>query len=394
MSKSYNTTAVFVAGCIGMCFFGISMITLGSILPTLTEQYGIADDLATNLSMSLPIGMLIGSLIFGPIVDRFGHKMLLICGSVLVTAALLAIAFVFEGTFANPYVVLLAACFVIGLGGGILNGETNALVTDIYDDSRRSSRLSLLGMFYGLGAITIPMLLRTLQHSFGYFEILSGFCIVLAIGIVYCTSVKFPEPKQAQGFPLLKAAKILTSPILLLMSFVLFFQSGLEGITNNWSSTYLVGMGHDTAFGQDALIAMMVGLTSARFAQTFLFRVVKADVVLLCSLGLVASCYAILTMVSGSIAPLVAMFGIGFGLAATFPVTLDKLGREFPDLTGTAFSVALVISLLGQTILNNVTGRVNASVGVAPMPYIAIGGAVLMIILFTIYKLKFNNSKH
>ena len=43
---------------------------------------------------------------------------------------------------------LPVAIVAIGLGGGVLNGETNALVTELYDGARRASRLSLLGMFY------------------------------------------------------------------------------------------------------------------------------------------------------------------------------------------------------------------------------------------------------
>ena len=77
--RPFNTTAVFIAACIGMCFFGISMITLGSVLPWLSGRFELSSGETTGLVTSLPVGIMAGSLIFGPIVDRFGHKIFLMC---------------------------------------------------------------------------------------------------------------------------------------------------------------------------------------------------------------------------------------------------------------------------------------------------------------------------
>ena len=51
--SSYNKNLVFTAACIGMCFFGISMITLGSVLPSLTTKLGLDNLQATALVLSL-----------------------------------------------------------------------------------------------------------------------------------------------------------------------------------------------------------------------------------------------------------------------------------------------------------------------------------------------------
>ena len=52
--SSYNKNLVFTAACIGMCFFGISMITLGSVLPSLTTKLGLDNLQATALVTFLP----------------------------------------------------------------------------------------------------------------------------------------------------------------------------------------------------------------------------------------------------------------------------------------------------------------------------------------------------
>ena len=138
MSNSYHKNLVFTAACIGMCFFGVSMITLGAVLPSLIAKLNLSGLQTTSLVTFLPLGMLAGSLIFGPIVDRFGHKALLVPSCIIVLLGMEGLAF-FES------VPLLQASIVgIGLGGGILNGETNALVSDISGESEKGSRLSFL----------------------------------------------------------------------------------------------------------------------------------------------------------------------------------------------------------------------------------------------------------
>lgn len=222
MSNSYHKNLVFTAACIGMCFFGVSMITLGAVLPSLIAKLNLSELQTTSLVTFLPLGMLAGSLIFGPIVDRFGHKALLVPSCIIVLLGMEGLAF-FES------VPLLQASIVgIGLGGGILNGETNALVSDISGESEKGSRLSFLGMFYGLGALGIPMLLGSLSKHYSFETILLGIGVVMLAGIIFCIPVRFPAPKQAQGFPVKEGLGLLKESSLLLLSFILFSKAALR----------------------------------------------------------------------------------------------------------------------------------------------------------------------
>lgn len=377
--KRYNTTAVFVAACIGMCFFGVSMIALGATLPILQETLSLTGADMLRLTILLPLGMLAGSIVFGPVVDRFGHKFMLVGNCILVLAGVAGVA------VAGGMPLLQLSIIAIGFGGGVLNGETNALVADIYDGNKRNSRLSFLGVFYGLGALTIPLLLSTLEQTFSYSEILLGLAVIMAIGIAACLPMRFPDPKQPQGFPLKDAAKVITSPVMLLLAFVLFFQSGTEGITNNWTTSFLAGQGYNNTDAQLALSAMMIGLTAARLLQGFLFSRLDATRVLYISLGIAAAGYATLLGAPATMTMLGAMVLVGAGLAATFPVVLGVLGDRFAALSGTAFSVALVVALCGQTVMNYVTGIVDENGALGTFPWIAIGCVAAMAILYAVY---------
>lgn len=376
---TYNTTAVFIAGCIGMCFFGISMIALGAVLPALGLKFGLSGQQITGLVTSLPVGILGGSLVFGPIVDRFGHKILLICSCALVLLGVLGVA-------ATTRVDVLTSCiFAIGFGGGILNGETNALVTDIYEGTKRTSRLSLLGVFYGVGALTLPVLLARLQAKYSYETVFIGLGAIMLLGVIYCMTVRFPAPKQPEGFSIKDVAAIITSPVLLLLSFVLFFQSGIESITNNWTTSYLISAGEEESTALTALTAMLIGLTAARVAQTALFSYIAPMKVLVCSLLITAIGYAMLLQPSGAWMIWLAMALVGAGLASTFPVIFGILGDRFARLSGTAFSISLVIALCGQTTLNFTTGQLAVFGKIGAFPLLVIGSIAAMLVLLGVY---------
>ena len=378
MNNGYHKNLVFTAACIGMCFFGVSMITLGSVLPSLVTKLGLSGLQTTSLVTFLPLGMLIGSLIFGPIVDRFGHKALLVPSCIIVLSGL-------EGLIFFESIPLLQLSIVgIGLGGGILNGETNALVSDISGESEKGSRLSFLGMFYGLGALGIPSLLGVLSEHYSFETILQGIGIIMLAGILFCIPVRFHAPKQAQGFPVKEGLGLLKESSLLLLSSILFFQSGIEGVCNNWSTSYF-GQATDIPANQAliALTCMVVGLTAARMLQIVIFKKIKPATVLPYSLILTAIGFGLLTASPGFIRAATGMILVGMGLSSTYPVILSILGTRYPALSGTAFSIALAIALVGQAAMNGLMGMVSVYAGgIVFYPYMMIGSLIIMLILF------------
>src|SRR4030043_779209 len=167
----YNRRVVFWSACLGMLLFGIALISLGSITPDLKEKLSLDDFAAGTLFSILPLGILTGSLLFGPVADKYGYKILIFLSCILLSAG-------FEGiAFTESSGLLKAAIFLIGLAGGAINGATNALVSDI-SDYDKTANISLLGVFFGIGALGMPLILGILGESFRFEK------IVAAVGIL------------------------------------------------------------------------------------------------------------------------------------------------------------------------------------------------------------------
>ncbi len=374
----YKKSLVFSAACLGMLLFGIVLISLGSILPAVTAKFSIDKITAGSLAALLPFGILAGSLVFGPIVDRYGYKNLLIICSFLVLLGLQGIA------YSESFFLLQASIFLIGFGGGVINGGTNALVADITTEGK-GANLSLLGVFFGIGALGMPAILAALSQSFSYDAIISWIGWAVIIPIAFFMIINFPVPKQPQGMPIKQSAGLLKEPILLLLGFVLFFESGMEGIVNNWTTTYLINT-IDTN-PEDALYALsyfVVGMTAARLLLGAILKKVSAAKVLYSCLTL-AFIGTIVLMISSSYSAAVAgLILLGAGFAAGFPVILGYLAEIYANLSGTAFSIALVIALIGNMSINYLVGIISHNYGIEHLTTILLISLVLMITLLRI----------
>lgn len=353
---------VFAAACIGMLFFGVALLSMGSLLPAIASRFQL-DSLASGALVSiLPFGVLAGSVVFGPVVDRFGYKLLLVVSALVMIAGLETLA------FAPSVGVLRLGMLAIGFGGGILNGVTNALVADV-SAGERGAKLSLLGVFFGLGALGMPLLLGALE-GVTYSVVLSRIGAALLLPVVYFGVIAFPVPKQAQGFPLAQGMGLLRDGGLLLLAATLALQSGLEGVVNNWTTTYLEsarGLGSSQALF--ALSAFVAGMVVARLALAQVLRRMAGARVLYVSMEL--SAIGIGVVVAAGASAGLAAFGfaiLGVGLAAGFPLLLGYVADLYPAITGTAFSVVLVIALLGNMAINYLVGVLSEVAGPGYLP--------------------------
>lgn len=374
-NKKYSNNLLFVAASLGMLLFGIVLISLGSILPHLRDLFKLSDLATGSLLSLLPLGILIGSLVFGPVVDRYGFKILLLVSGLLIFLGLEGIAL--TGNLA----ILRISILFIGVGGGAINGGANALVADTAEGNR-GARLSLLGVFFGIGALGVPSLLGILVHVLSYEKILFWIGISVWLPILLFLLISFPAPKNPQGFPMREAMKLLKNPWIILTGFVLFIQSGMEGLANNWSTTFLQeNKGFINQHALFSLSYLVAGMIATRLILGWALHHVRSGLVLIGSIGLSISASLILMLAESHLAIYAGMAILGAGLAACFPVVMGYVTEKYKSLSGTALSMVLVLALLGNMIINYVMGSLANTHGTGIMPVFLAGGIFLQLFL-------------
>jgi len=340
--QEYNKNLVFTACCAGLAFFGVTMLALGPVLSHLGEG-------ANALPATLSIGIITGTVIFGPVMDKFGYKGLLISGSVLALLGIQGLANLTDMKFLHLSILML------GIGGGILNGETNALVAGIYDDKTRGGRLSILGAFYCIGALSWTLLNYFVKDKFQW--PLNLISLIMAVFIVFFITLSFPKPKPSNNVSLKRMMGLLKYPSLILFALLLFFQSGFEGITGNFTVRFLENTRHfATNVATLALTWFTIGMLIGRFLLGYLMKKAGDSATLYLYLSVALAGVAVLHFSSQIAGVYAAAALIGFGVGATYPVVFNYLGGAFREMSGTIFSIAIFIALWGQFIFNKVIG--------------------------------------
>lgn len=370
---TYKTSQVFVAACAGLAFFGVAMLSLGPILGQLNAQV----DGANALPATMSIGIILGTILFGPVVDRFGYKYLLIIGSLLALIGLEGLA------NATEIELLHGSMFMIGFGGGILNGLTNALVSDIYGDDKRGGRLSILGAFYCVGALLWTLLNYYMPDNY----IVPLHCIsgIMAVFIVYFCLIQFPKAKPQGSVSFSKSIGLLKYPALILFALILFFQSGFEGASGSFTPKFLEdSAAMETTAATLSLTWFTVGMLCGRLPLGLIMKKLKDNGTLYLYLSVALVGVVILYQSSDVTMAHLAMALIGFGVGATYPVVLAYLGGAFREMSGTAFSIAIFIALCGQFAFNKVVGVMFDDGGHAYFPLVLALAVVMMMVLLPV----------
>ena len=371
----YNKKVVFWAACAGMLLFGVCMITLGSVASDLRDKLHLNELASGTLFSILPLGIISGSFIFGPIADKHGYKILLVISSLCLFMGFEGLAFTMSADLLKLFI------FLIGIGGGAINGATNALVSDI-SEKEKGANISLLGVFYGLGALGMPLILGILKSRINFEMIVAVVGIITFLSGACFLIIKFPLPKQSRDVPFIQSLKLVKDKLLLTIALFLCFQSGFEGIINNWTTTYLINrfsVAQSSALY--ALSSFVAGMVIMRLLIGSIFRPFSSKKLLIISFILIlVGLMLIKTGISFNIS-IAGLVLLGAGLSGGFPIMLGFVGNLYSELSGTAFSLVFFIALIGNTLINLLMGLVAQKFGIEHLITFALSESIIMILL-------------
>jgi DHA1 family bicyclomycin/chloramphenicol resistance-like MFS transporter len=146
--KGHNTLILVLAGMMAIGPFSTDMYLPG--FPAIAK--GLKTDIAhVGLSlMSYFIGVSVGQMLYGPLLDRYGRKKPLMLGFLVCTAASLGCA------FSTTVHVLVGMRFFAGLSGCVGMVGSRAVVRDLFSGTEMARMLSLLTMVLGIAPIIAP----------------------------------------------------------------------------------------------------------------------------------------------------------------------------------------------------------------------------------------------
>jgi fucose permease len=347
--RSLHPQALVATAWAGMLVFGIVLLLMGSLLPSLA----VNDTQAGHLGSFPLAGILLATIVVGPFLDLWGARRILLLALALIAAPIAVMPLL------HQYAALATAAFLYGLGGGLLNTATNAMVADL-TISNKERALNLLGAFFSLGAIAAPLLMAMTGGVLSTAAVLWLLASLIALLLIPVALLRFPPPSQA-GTRMRDLLGVLRHPAVWIFGILLFFESGNENTMFVWAGKMAVDALHVTLrqanFG---LVGLSAALGAGRLAAAGWVRFVGSRNGVLLSCAVLLCGTAVCALAGGMPAYLTGLLLIGAGMAAIFPTTLAMASTRFPTQTGTVFGAIMAVALVGGTLGPTLSGHLAA----------------------------------
>lgn len=361
----------------GMFVFGIVMALLGAVMPVLSERIAFSLGDAGTLFLVMNASMLLASLVVGPAMDRFGLKMPVALGVMIVGVGLVGFA------LATTFAALLPAAAILGFGGGAVNAGANTLVADLHDDpDRKASALNLLGVFFGFGALLLPFSIGALLAAVGLRGLLFAAAVLCELTAIVALIQPFPIAKQAHGLPFRQMRRFATDPLVLALAFLLFFQSGNEFMLGGYFATFLTRELTLPVDRASYLLAaywaaiMLSRLALSRMLSRFGPQRAVFGGALLSAAGAVVVALAPSTGVA-----VIGVLITAAALAGIFPTALGIAGGAFRDHSGVVFGILFTVALTGGMTMPWLAGQLAEARGLRSVfVLVAINFAIIAVL--------------
>ncbi|HWR52869.1 MAG TPA: MFS transporter [Bryobacteraceae bacterium] len=342
---------LITAAILAIFVYGMIAAMLGTILPDLSKRFNLTPKQNGTIALAQGIGLMIGSLCIGPLIDSQGFKPGLVLGLALIALALYLLP------SAKGYGNIVVFLLLLGTGGGIIVTGANALAANIGGDNQ-AAVMNFLNLFFGLGGLATPFIAANLVRGSST-RLCYLTAILTTITLAIHASVTMPTPPAGQGLSLSTASTLLGNPALWLLCAVLFLYVSCEVGVWNWLPRHLIAQGIPEGRALNILsLGFALGLLVGRIAVAPLFGMLTPQTVLVIAgiLMAVTTYFALQTRKPG--VAWGAVFLAGVAMAPVFPTTLAITGGIFSATAATAIGIVATSGWVGLAVSSRIIGAV------------------------------------
>jgi MFS transporter, FHS family, glucose/mannose:H+ symporter len=356
--------------CLGFVVCGIVTVLPGPLLPLMAARWHLRD-VQSGVFFAVEFAASTVGAIFSP----WRLRRSLPAGFALMAAAVVLLNISLGAVSARAgHALALAAFGLIGFGIGLSVTATNLTVALNSGARARARRLSVVNLWWGIGAVVCPWLVATAEHA-GHLRTLLPWLALAAAGTFAALAPLLIGDRRPEG----TARRGASSQVGTLAFFAvfLFLYVGVENAVGGWIATYAHRFSGMTLAAASLTVSVYwLALLAGRGIASIALRPLSERAVLLASLVLALVAVALLVLPHAPAVVLVAVAGAGFG--PVFPLGVSRMLARVSDHRPTGWVFAMCAG--GGAVLPWLTGLVSTSSGSLRVGF-AIPVAALAIIL-------------
>ncbi|HTV82507.1 MAG TPA: MFS transporter [Acidobacteriaceae bacterium] len=363
--------------CFGFVVCGIVTVLPGPLLPVLATRWHLRDVqsggfFAVEFAASTVAAILSPWRLRGSLPLGFGFM-----------AAAVGLLMIAWGPVSAPtgHALALAAFALIGLGIGLSVTATNLTVAlssgASFGASARARRLSVVNLWWGIGAVVCPWLIATAERT-GHLRALLPW-LALAAGASFAALLPLRLSDAGTREPPKRAPSATQTGTLVYFALFLFLYVGVENTVGGWIATYAHRFtGMTLAAASLTVSVYWLALLAGRGLGSLALRPLSERAVLLSGLALALVAVALLVLPHAPRVVLAAVALAGAGFGPVFPLGVSRMMARVSDHRPTGWVFAMCAG--GGAVLPWLTGLVSTGSGSLRVGF-AIPVAALAVIL-------------
>jgi len=340
-----------------IAFFPTGILTtlLGPMLPLLIARWTLNDTQAGNLFLIQFLSSVAGVQLSGVLLSRLGFRPAFLAGLLLMAAGAATL-------YAGPVWLGMASVSVYGLGLGFIVPTDSLLIAEISPESRTSA-VSLLNFFWGVGAVSCSLSVAwAAAHKLLPFFLgaVSLFLVALALAM---RGLPFPAAATAEDRPL-PWRQIARSPVFWLFAAVFFLYPGAETAVGGWIGSYVSRLGPREATMAPLMPAFFwAALTVGRAFGTLFLSYVPEQRVLRTGFA-TGSAGIVLMLWPSTLAGVIAgALVTGLSFAALYPITVARLSQRFGITARSIGALMFSLASIGPAVISWLVGITSQATG-------------------------------
>jgi len=351
----------------------VGMQILLPALPVIKQKFYVTNDVAQlTLSLSM-LAIAIGTLVYGPLSDKFGRKRVMLVG-IVITIFGSIVCFV-----ADSIMLLISGRFIQAFGGAVGLVLARAIVRDVYGPEEAARVIATLVMVMVVLPMMSPALGGELMQRFGFESVFIVIAFASAIAFVFLflwlpETLAKPVPFEGVKSMLMTFSKLFASRVFCGYAFCVTFVSVVFFSFISAAPEIMVSVlkRPPTEYGY-YFIMIPAGFMTGNYVARHYGRTISIDnmIAIGASIGVFGIVLALLLQTLGMSIPVALFLPIAlavFGNGITLPNAQAAAINEFPEYAGTAsgltgFLQMAVSSVAAQAVALIFNGTVYPLLG-------------------------------
>ena len=351
----------------------VGMQILLPALPVIKQKFYVTNDVAQlTLSLSM-LAIAIGTLVYGPLSDKFGRKRVMLIG-IVITIFGSIVCFV-----ADSIMLLISGRFIQAFGGAVGLVLARAIVRDVYGPEEAARVIATLVMVMVVLPMMSPALGGELMQRFGFESVFIAIAFASAIAFVFLflwlpETLAKPVPFEGVKSMLMTFSKLFASRVFCGYAFCVTFVSVVFFSFISAAPEIMVSVlkRPPTEYGY-YFIMIPAGFMTGNYVARHYGRTISIDnmIAIGASIGVFGIVLALLLQTLGMSSPVALFLPIAlavFGNGITLPNAQAAAINEFPEYAGTAsgltgFLQMAVSSVAAQAVALIFNGTVYPLLG-------------------------------